>query len=82
MNTLLNANCRLEERRIEDNQYCTTYDDWRLLEQVYVYVMHKDRLNGRVAAVTVTSPPSGTSSDTLFSKFGRVAASSCGGAWK
>ena len=39
-------------------------------------------MKGRVLAVTVISPPSGTSSDTFFSKLGRVASSSCGGAWK
>lgn len=49
---------------------------------IYVYVIRRERLKGRVVAVTVTSPPSGTSSDTFFSKFGRVATSSCGGAWK
>jgi hypothetical protein len=49
---------------------------------IYVYVIRRERLKGRVEAVTITSPPSGTSSDTVFSRFGRVAASSCGGAWK
>jgi hypothetical protein len=49
---------------------------------IYVYVIRRERLKGRVEAVTITSPPSGTSSDTLFSRFGRVATSSCGGAWK
>jgi hypothetical protein len=47
-----------------------------------LYKMRRDKLNGRVEAVTVTSPPFGTSSETFFSRFGRVAASSCGGAWK
>jgi hypothetical protein len=46
------------------------------------YAMHNERLKGSEVAVTVTSPPSGTNSDTLFSKFARVAASSCGGAWR
>jgi len=44
--------------------------------------MFRERLKGSVLAVTVTSPLSGTSSDTFFSKFDRVACSSCGGAWK
>ena len=44
--------------------------------------IRRERLNGRVVAVTVTSPPFGTNSETFFSRFGRVAASSCGGAWK
>ena len=34
---------------------------------VYVYLMRRDKLNGRVVAVTVISPPSWTSSDTFFS---------------
>jgi hypothetical protein len=46
------------------------------------YLMHNERLNGSDVAVTVTSPPSGTNPDTFFSKFARVAASSCGGAWR
>jgi len=46
------------------------------------YVILRFKLKGRVLAVTVISPPSGTSSDTFFSKLGRVASSSCGGAWK
>jgi hypothetical protein len=45
-----------------------------------VYVRRRERLNGSVDAVTVTSPPSWTSSDTFFARFGRVASSSCGGA--
>jgi hypothetical protein len=45
-------------------------------------VIRKDKLNGKELAVTVISPPSGTSSETLFSRLGRVASSSCGGAWK
>ena len=44
--------------------------------------MRRDKLNGRVEAVTTTSPSFGTSSETFFSRFGRVTASSCGGAWK
>ena len=44
--------------------------------------MHKETLIEREVEVTRTTPPSGTNSDTIFSKFGRVAASSCGGAWK
>lgn len=40
------------------------------------------RLNGNDVAVTVISAPSSISSLSGFSKFGRVAASSCGGAWK
>ena len=44
--------------------------------------MRRDRLKGKVLAVTVTSPPGGTSSDTFFTRFGRVASSSCGGACK
>ena len=51
---------------------------WEQRDQVYE--MRRDRLNGRVEAVTVTSPPLGTNSETFFSKFGRVASSSCGGA--
>jgi len=47
-----------------------------------LYEMRSDKLNGRVEAVTVTSPPFGTNSETFFCRFGRVAASSCGGAWK
>jgi len=47
-----------------------------------LYRMRRDKLNGRVEAVTVTSPSFGTSSETFFSKFRRVAPSSCGGAWK
>ena len=48
----------------------------------YVYAMINDRLKGNVDAVTRTSPPSSTNSDTFFSRFGRVASSSWGGAWK
>ena len=44
--------------------------------------MHKETLIKHEVEVTSTTPPSGTNSDTIFSKFGRVAASSCGGAWK
>lgn len=44
--------------------------------------MRRDRLKGKVLAVTVTSPPGGTNSDTFFARFGRVASSSCGGACK
>lgn len=44
--------------------------------------MRRDKLNGKVEAVTVISPPSSTSSETFFSRFGLVAFSSCGGAWK
>lgn len=47
-----------------------------------VYMIFRERLKGSVLAVTVISPPPGISSDTFFSKFGRVACSSCGGAWK
>lgn len=47
-----------------------------------MYLIRRDKLKGSVVAVTVISPPSGTSSDTFFSRFGRVACSSCGGAWK
>lgn len=46
------------------------------------YEMRRDKLKGKVLAVTVTSPPGGTNSDTFFAKFGRVASSSCGGACK
>ena len=45
-------------------------------------VILKDKLNGKELAVTVISPPLGTSSDTFLTRFGRVASSSCGGAWK
>ena len=47
-----------------------------------VYVTRKDRLKGRVDAVTVISPPGGTSCETFMLKFGRVASSNCGGAWR
>jgi hypothetical protein len=64
-----------------------TVDRWRpgcehvaWAEGGQVYEMRRDKLNGRVEAVTVTSPPFGTNSETFFSKFGRVASSSCGGA--
>jgi hypothetical protein len=53
-----------------------------MITMCYVYVMINDRLKGNVDAVTRTSPPSSTSSDTFFSRFGRVASSSWGGAWK
>jgi hypothetical protein len=48
----------------------------------YVNLTCKVKLKGSVDAVTVISPPSSTKSNTLFSRFGRVAASNCGGAWK
>lgn len=48
----------------------------------YLYKIRRDKLNGSEEAVTVTSPPFGTNSETFFSRFGRVAASSCGGACK
>ena len=58
-------------------------DYWERGEQQHqVKVTRKDRLNGSVAAVTVISPPSSTSSNTFFSRLGRVAASSWGGACK
>ena len=47
-----------------------------------MYLTRNERLKGSVVAVTVMSPPSGTSSETFFSKLGRVACSSWGGAWK
>jgi len=52
-------------------------------ENLYVeYEMRSDRLKGKVVAVTVTSPPCGTNSETFFSRLGRVDFSSCGGACK
>jgi hypothetical protein len=48
----------------------------------YANLTCKDKLNGSEDAVTVISPPSSTKSDNFFSRFGRVAASNCGGAWK
>lgn len=42
----------------------------------------KSKLNGNDASVTVTTSPGSTSSLNGRSRFGRVASSSCGGAWR
>ena len=55
---------------------------WWRWSVYYVYVMRIDKLNGKLDAVTVISPPSCTSSETFFSRLGRVGSSSCGVAWK
>lgn len=60
----------------------TLYPDSVTLLRSQAKVMASDNENGRLASVTVNTSPSAINSPRVLSKFGLVAFSSCGGAWR